>query len=151
MTDSELEALLQVAAGKLGSDLSEESPGRWQVQVRFADGRRQVVFLYLGEGSAHYRHLGGEQRLLFAASHVGPWGPGIDAAALLRKNAESSLAMVSVFFAPAGQEGQFAETIYTTAGLPVAVLTAPAITSLIDEVAGMADTLEQELFAVDRH
>lgn len=151
MTDAELEALLQTAAGRLGSDLTEQEPGRWLVEVRFADGRRQRVFLYLGEGNAHYRHLGDERRLLFAASHVGPWGPGLDAAALLRKNAESSLAMVSVFFAPAGAAGEFAETIYTTAGLPLAVVSAPAITSMIDEVAGMADALEQELFTVDRH
>lgn len=152
MNDAELETLLLAAAGQLGTEqLEQESPGRWSVEVRFADGRRQRVFLYLGEGSAHYRHLGRDRRLLFAASHVGPWGPGIDAAALLRKNAESSLAMVAVFYAPAGAEGELTETIYTLAGLPVTALTAPAIASLVDEVAGMADTLEQELFQRDVH
>lgn len=151
MVEAELEALLLGAAGALSSDLVEEAPGRWHVEVRFTDGRRQRVFLYLGEGSGHYRHLGAERRLLFAASHVGPWGPGIDAAALLRRNAESSLAMVSVFFAPAGEGGGFAEAIYTTAGLPLAVVTPQAVASMIDEVAGMADTLEQELFQTDVH
>jgi hypothetical protein len=151
VNDAELEALLLAAASRLGSDLVEERPGRWQVEVRFADGRKQRVFLYLGEGSPHYRHLGGERRILFAASWVGPWREGLDAAALLRRNAESSLAMVSVFFAPPAGEPDFAETIYATAGLPLAVASGPALAAVIDEVAGMADTLEQELFHTDVH
>lgn len=152
MNDAEIETLLLAAAGQLGTELLEQEVlGRWSVEVKFADGRKQRVYLYMGEGSAHYRHLGNERRILFAASHVGPWGPGVDATALLRKNAESSLAMVAVFYAPAGPEGELTETIYTLGGLPVASLTGPSLASLIDEVAGMADTLEQELFQHDVH
>ena len=39
--------------------------------------------------------------------------------------------------------------IYTSAGIPFAVATPGVLAALIDEVAGMADAIEEELFGVD--
>jgi len=143
-----IEDLLTRAAGLLDAELSEdEAAARYALDVRFADGRQQRVYVFLGAGSPHYRHLGDERRIAYASSYVGELTDGVDAGDLLRKNAESSLAAVSVFFKP----GELQETIYTSAGLPLAAATPEALAAVIDETAGMADAIEEELFGVDRY
>jgi hypothetical protein len=151
MNDAAINRLLQRVGEKLKAELREDAPGRWSLEMRFKDGRSQRVHLYLGDANAHYRYLGDEQRFLFAASLVGPLRASLDPSQLLRANAQSTLAALSIFFGEAGQtDGDpLAETIYASAGLPLDVVTPESAAGMIDEVAGMADSLEQKLFGHD--
>lgn len=148
---SALEGLFLGAAELLRTDVVEDpttqSP-RWYVEVSFADGRKQRVYLDVGQGSPHYRHLGDDRRLVYATSRIGNLQPGVNATDLLRKNSESSLASVSIFYSDDPRD-PLNEMLYTTAGVPLAAATPAVLAALIDEVAGMADAIEEELFGVD--
>lgn len=148
---SQVEGLLLGAAEALQTDVVEDPDSntpRWYVEVKFADGRKQRVYLDVGQGSPHYRHMGEDQRLVYATSRIGNLQDGLDATDLLRKNSESSLASVSIFYSDDPAD-PLNEMIYTSAGIPFAVATPGVLAALIDEVAGMADAIEEELFGVD--
>jgi hypothetical protein len=150
---TQLEGLLVGAAELLQTDVVEDPASqkpRWYLEVNFKDGRKQRVYVDVGQGSPHYRHVGDDQRLVYATSRVGTLQPGLDAVDLLRKNSQSSLASVSIFYS-ATPDDPLNEMIYTTAGVPLGIATPGSLAALIDEVAGMADAIEEELFGVDEH
>ncbi len=129
-----------------GTDLRQDAPTRWRIEIMTRHGRSQVVHLMYKERT----HDEDDESRIIAESPIGPVLRRFNAEIVLRKNAELDVGAICINDLK-NEEQMVIPYLTLRASHLLSTLDLPELQELVVKVAQAADDLEEQIFGKDFH
>ena len=142
MSRDKFDTVVRMLEEQFGPNVREVNSDHWLIEIGTRRRRSQLVHVRRDrEGSR------GDERLI-AESPVGPWRKRYDAESLLRRNAELDVGAICVEELEDGGSGEY---LVFRASRLLETADELEVWEMVQHVARVADELESDIYAFDKH